>query len=590
MRWKKLAVVVSTAALALGAACAGSPPQAPGPGPGDTAEPKDTSTVGDTTDAAAKAPAAEIPDAQKGGTVTVYADVAPHTLDPTRVYYIDANAIMRLVTRALTQWQYRDGKMVLVPDMATDLGTPNEDFTEWKFTLRDGLKYEDGTAVKAQDVAHAVKRQLAVEELPDGPLYGLDYYLDGDKYKGPFKSAAQGGGDDFRGVETPDDKTIIFHMQTPFADLPFYASFPAFTAIPKAKDTQEDYGLKPLATGPYKFEKLTPEKELTLVKNDQWDPATDTNRHQYPDKYHFLFAQDPVRFQAQLIADQGQDQTAMTYTNILAEKLPEVQGKEPEERLVKGRDTCVSYVWLDTRKIPLEVRRALATAYPISSLRKAAGSIPGLTWEPATSIMSPITPGYVASDAIGHKGDGDGEPQKAKQMLEEAGELGFELQYYFATDHPTAPTVSQLRKQKLEAAGFKVKALPTTIEKQRELLNDADAPVNLRFSGWCLDWPSGASVFPAQWDPRKIELPGVPNPAFLDVPEIATRIDEITKLPVEEGLGKWGELDKWIMENHLPIIPTAAGGNAILHGSKVGNVNWDEYLGMPDFTGMYVMQ
>src|ERR1700741_1055291 len=108
MRWKKLAVVVSTAALALGAACAGAPPQAPGD-PGATAEPKDTSVIGNTTDAAAKATAAEGPGAAPGGEVPVHAAVAPHTLDPTRVYFIDANAIMRLVTRALTQWQYRDG-------------------------------------------------------------------------------------------------------------------------------------------------------------------------------------------------------------------------------------------------------------------------------------------------------------------------------------------------------------------------------------------------------------------------------------------------------------------------------------------------
>ena len=48
--------------------------------------------------------------------------------------------------RALTQY-VRDPKsndMVLVPDMATDLGRPNEDSTEWTFTLKDGLKYEDG--------------------------------------------------------------------------------------------------------------------------------------------------------------------------------------------------------------------------------------------------------------------------------------------------------------------------------------------------------------------------------------------------------------------------------------------------------------
>ena len=41
-----------------------------------------------------------------------------------------------LVTRSLTQYDYdpETRQMVLVPDLATDLGTPNDDFTEWKFT------------------------------------------------------------------------------------------------------------------------------------------------------------------------------------------------------------------------------------------------------------------------------------------------------------------------------------------------------------------------------------------------------------------------------------------------------------------------
>ena len=86
--------------------------------------------------------------------------------------------------------------MVLAPDMATDLGTPNEDNTEWTFTLRDGLKYEDGTDVKAEDVAYAISRSFAIEELPDGPTYQLTFFQDGDTYKGPYKDKAP-----YKGVE-----------------------------------------------------------------------------------------------------------------------------------------------------------------------------------------------------------------------------------------------------------------------------------------------------------------------------------------------------------------------------------------------------
>ena len=73
--------------------------------------------------------------------------------------------------RSLTQYAYDadSNDMQLIPDMATDLGRPSEDNKEWTFTLRDGLKYEDGTPVKAEDVAYAVKRSFAIAELPGRP-------------------------------------------------------------------------------------------------------------------------------------------------------------------------------------------------------------------------------------------------------------------------------------------------------------------------------------------------------------------------------------------------------------------------------------
>ena len=78
--------------------------------------------------------------------------------------------------------------MVLVPDIATDLGTPNADFTEWTFTIRDGVRFEDGTPVTADDVAYGIKRSFDRADFPTGPTYSNDYFLDGDSYKGPYLS------------------------------------------------------------------------------------------------------------------------------------------------------------------------------------------------------------------------------------------------------------------------------------------------------------------------------------------------------------------------------------------------------------------
>jgi peptide/nickel transport system substrate-binding protein len=179
--------------------------------------------------------------------VRVLSATTPPTFDPTRVHQPDTTAIMKLVTRGLTQTTYEGGKPVLMPDMATDLGRPNENSTQWEFTLRDGLTYEDGSPVLAGDVAYPIKRQFA-DELAGGPTYGLDYFLGGETYDGPYADT-----NDFEAVETPDDKTIIVEMRKPFPSMRYYASLPAFAPIPPAKDTREEYTRHPLATGPYKF-------------------------------------------------------------------------------------------------------------------------------------------------------------------------------------------------------------------------------------------------------------------------------------------------------------------------------------------------
>ena len=86
--------------------------------------------------------------------------------------------------------------MILVPDLATDLGTPNEDFTEWKFTLRDGVKWETGAPVTADEVAFGIVRSMDDKTFPNGPgaSYSNPYFLGGEDYKGPYTAGRRAAG------------------------------------------------------------------------------------------------------------------------------------------------------------------------------------------------------------------------------------------------------------------------------------------------------------------------------------------------------------------------------------------------------------
>jgi peptide/nickel transport system substrate-binding protein len=580
---KKPVVVLATAALMTLAACGGGSGTKSSEGNATMGE---GGNAGSFKNADAKAPVAVPSDAAKGGTFTVLTNQVPSTLDPTQAYYVDSTAILSdLVLRSLTQYAYdaKTNDMQLIPDMATDLGRPSQDNKSWTFTLRDGLKYEDGTPVKAEDVAYAVKRSFAIAELPDGPTYNTTFFLDGDKYKGPFKDKGQ-----YKGVVVKGND-ITIKMRRPFTDMDYYASFPAFTAIPQAKDNPQTYGKKPLATGPYKFADYKPGSELKLVKNDQWDPNTDPGRIQAVDGWDFKFGQDTAKLENVIINDQGSAQTTLTYDNVSPSSYRSISSDK--KRLVTGTSPC-TYMWfIDMTKIKeLPVRQALGWAYPYEAAWKAGGEIEGLTRVPGTTILPPGTAGRVPYDALGNGGKKT-DPAKSKELLKKAGYKPgqYEIKFLFATDDDQAVAAKNEIVKGLQAGGFKATPIASTLETIRTDRTDPKSPINVRSSGWCSDWPTGGSWFPAQWAGSLVGVEGMPNPSnFKEADMDAQQNKILDTMTPEQAAPAWGQFDKTMETKYYPAVNTGYSGTAMIHGSKVGGMANDNVRGMPTFARMYI--
>lgn len=584
MRMKKPAVVLATAALMTLAACGGGSGTKSSEGNATMGE---GGNAGSFKNADAKAPVAVPSDAAKGGTFTVLTNQVPSTLDPTQAYYVDSTAILSdLVLRSLTQYAYdaKTNDMQLIPDMATDLGRPSQDNKSWTFTLRDGLKYEDGTPVKAEDVAYAVKRSFAIAELPDGPTYQTTFFLDGDKYKGPFKDKGQ-----YKGVVVKGND-ITIKMRRPFTDMDYYASFPAFTAIPQAKDNPQTYGKKPLATGPYKFADYKPGSELKLVKNDQWDPNTDPGRIQAVDGWDFKFGQDTAKLENVIINDQGSAQTTLTYDNVSPSSYRSISSDK--KRLVTGTSPCTFMWFIDMTKIKeLPVRQALGWAYPYEAAWKAGGEVEGVTRVPGTAILPPGTAGRVDYQALPGQDGKTTDPAKSKELLKKAGYKPgqYEIKFLFATDDDQAVAAKNEIVKGLQAGGFKATPIASTLETIRTDRTDPKSPINVRSSGWCSDWPTGGSWFPAQWAGSLVGVEGMPNPAnFKEADMDAQQNKILDTMTPEQAAPAWGQFDKTMETKYYPAVNTGYSGTAMIHGSKVGGMANDNVRGMPTFARMYI--
>ena len=264
-RWRAL---VAGAALLTLAACAGGTTQERDAAPGARAGTFEELSAG-RKDAGRQGPAAEIEGATTGGTLTVYLPGAPgpDTLDPAGAWSVTGNAIQQaLVSRSLTQYaRGADGQPVLVPDLATDLGSHNDDFTEWTFTIREDATWEDGRRVTPEEVAFGICRTLDSETFPAGPgtEYSTTYFAGATTYDGPY-TTHDPDCDDYDGISV-DGQDVTIAMERPFPDMDYWGAVMAMGPAPLGDAAEPPgYGQRPLANGPYKVESWEPAEELVL--------------------------------------------------------------------------------------------------------------------------------------------------------------------------------------------------------------------------------------------------------------------------------------------------------------------------------------
>ncbi|GGB47953.1 ABC transporter [Flexivirga endophytica] len=592
MRLTKLAALsaAGVTAVSLAACSSGGPSGSGGSGSGNgakTAAAQQTNAAVKAQDPNLKGPAPEVKGAKKGGTLYIDDHSNPPTMDPAGIYYIDSNAFAtQYMYRTLTQYKIVKGKPVLVPDLAEGVGTPSADGLTWTFKIRRGLKYSDGSPVKIEDFVYGMKRSFAKESVArNGTDYQRQYLVGGKDYKGPYKQPDA----NFKGVTTKGDDTLVFHLVKKVPSFNYFASFPEFTPVPKAKDTKGDYQKHPLTTGPYKVDSYNIGSKLTLSRNKYWDPKSDPVRHAYPDKVQINLAVTPLSSQQRILANSGAGSNTLSIDAIDASLESKVTGAQKDQFAI-GPSSCEYYVNMNVNKIPLNIRKAVGYAMPWNQIRKAGG-VSKLNYQPATTYAAPSLQGFKKYDPLPYAtGQGNGDPAKAKAILKKAGKVGFELKYYYQGDKPQSVAANTARKSGLQKAGFKVKDIPVPAAEITKKIADPKAPVNMMNGtpGWCYDWPTGDSVYPVLFSGEGIP-DGTTVGQFKNA-KVNAEMDKISAMDPTKAAPKWAALDKEIMTKYVPGLPDRYSMNTATFGKNVKNVALNPIISMPTLSQLWVTQ
>jgi peptide/nickel transport system substrate-binding protein len=545
--------------------------------------------------------------------------------DPVGEYLGEAWGIMsNLLVRTLVGYRHIPGAAgnEVIPDLATDTGQVSADGLTYTFTLKDGITFGPPLSreIVADDIVYAFER-IGTESLV--AQYG--FYYDVIEGMAEFKA---GEADTISGVTAVDDKTVEFTLTQPAGDFLFRIAMPATGPVPREVAScfteAGEYGRYLVSSGPYMIEGadaadatscdtlqpysgFDPDTSLTLVRNPDYDPATDTPeaRENLPDSFEFRINSNVDDIYNKIAAGEIEDAVASEPPEVLREYS---QDEELQQYLHVNAGDRTWYITMNLTQPPFDdihVRKAANLVMDKEGLRRAWGG--PLFGEIANHIVPDVMlndtlADYVPYPSEGDAGDATAAMEEMKQSKYDTDGDGIcdapeckDVLYLTATDRlrqdMVPPTVASLEKIGITLNVRSVEDAYTPIQTVAE-----NIPISGR-AGWGKDYPD-TSTFMVLFDSRSIIPTGNVNYSLIGatceqlngidgwqgicegIPSVDADIDACNQeLDPDARITCWGDLDKKLMEEVVPWVPYLDASAIQITGPTVTQWEFDQFAG-----------
>ncbi|WP_433218633.1 ABC transporter substrate-binding protein [Dactylosporangium sp. CS-047395] len=537
------------------------------------------------------------PSDKKGGTLKLTIHDNPDSLDPQIAYYANEWNLMKgFFVRTLLANDTKPGAdgLKLVPDLATEVPTPEDGGKKYTFHLKPGVKFEDGSPVTSKDIKYGIERIFATEVVNAGPKYLVDLLDQGQKYPGAYKDPDPDKLG-LKSVQTPDDTTIVFTLDKPNSDFLYHMQMPVSSPVQRAKDNGTQYANHPQSTGPYKFESYDQGKKLTLVRNDQWDPKTDPVRKALPDRVEITYGTAVEEIDNELLA--GEVDLDIAQTGVQQGSQPKIllnpDKKQNADAPVTG---FIRYVAISTKVAPFDnihCRKAVQYALDKTAMQTARGGEQA-GGEIATNMLPPTINGHDDADDVFNTKSGKPQIDKAKEELAACGKPnGFETVIATRNTGKEMKTAEALQ-QSMAAVGITARLDPQDASLYFRSIIGAPSNVHnkgygLMLAGWGADYPSPAGFLQVIVDSRAIFESGNNNYAELSDPSVDALIDQAAAEPdPAKNAEIWKQINRKVSES-ATYMPFTYDKALNYRNPRLTNVYITQYYGQVDFGNLGVM-
>jgi ABC-type transport system substrate-binding protein len=338
---------------------------------------------------------------------------APQSLDPGKDYTTQGSEINWLVYTGLTTYQRVNGKAgsTLIPGVATALPKISADGKTYTATLRKGLKFSNGQAVKASDFTRAAERAITI------PWGGSGQFLTPIIVGGTAYST--GKAKTISGI-TADDKTgkITIHLTQAYGPFLNVLAFPAMGLVPTSAPLKEQPTNPPPGVGPYKVTNIVPNQSYSVVKNPNWTPIPGI-----PSGHVNINVKISSNVTSNALSVLNNTADVFDWADTIpGSLLPQIHAKAAGRFQNINRGGSTYYIFLNSTVKPFNnqlAREAVVTGLNQDAMnRLSSGSLAA-----ACFFLPPAVPGHPTS-ACPYGTPGTGNLAKAKALVKQSGMEG----------------------------------------------------------------------------------------------------------------------------------------------------------------------
>jgi peptide/nickel transport system substrate-binding protein len=503
---------------------------------------------------------------KEGGTLNATYASFPDYLDPGLSYTVEGWTAMYDTYIPLLTYAHASGVAgsEVVPGLAKSLPKITNGGKTYTLFLRKGLKYSDGTPVKASDFTYTVER---VFKLNSG---GSPFYTDivGAEQ---FAKTKTGG---IPGIET-DDKTgeIVINLVEPRGTFTNELGMLFVALVPPSTPNEDQSPNPPPATGPYAITSSHPGQGWSYERNPQWAKTNSKLMPDLPSGHVDKIDVTIIRNPSTQVNDTEQGKFDWMQTPPPPGRYAEVKSKYEGTQFRSEPTINTYYFWMNTKKPPfndLKVREAVNYAIEPAALERVyVGTI-----APTQQILPPGMPGYEKFELY---------PQnlaKAKALIKEANPSDRDITVW--TDSESESTEAGTYYQDLlTKLGFNAKLKVINADNYFTVIGNQTTPdLDTGWGNWYEDYPHPNDFIQPLMTTESILPTNNSNLAQFSDPTIDKKVAKLSKEtlgPKQEA--EYAAIDKEAMEQ----APWAPYGNRTLSTFVSSAIDLDKIIFNPTF-------